>query len=122
MRSFALFLIIFSLSLSKSLRHLKLERDEEKYKTLVEAAIKTAYQLYELNIDFKNRNTYNFEDKKKKIYIVIDENPVLPTEEKQVGFNITNGEVQIPKLDYPAELKYGLEINIWESLWLRRRV
>ena len=110
MKSFSLLLIILSLSLSKSLRHLKLERDEEKYKTLVQAANKTAYQLYELNIDFKDRNTYNFEDKKKKIYIVIDENPTLPTEEKQVGFNITNGAVQIPKLNYPPELKYGLEI------------
>ena len=48
--------------------------------------------------------------------MVIDENPILPTEQKQVGFNITNGAVQIPKLYYHAELKYGLEINIWESL------
>ena len=110
MKLFALFLIILSLSFSKSLRNLKLERDEEKYKTLVQAANKTAYQLYELTVDFKDRNTYNFEDKKKKIYIVIDENPTLPTEEKQVGFNITNGAVQIPKLVYPPELKYGLEI------------
>lgn len=113
MKSLTLLVILLNLSLfkSKSLRNLKLSRDEDKYKALIEAANKTAYQLYELNnVDFKDRNTYNYEDKKKKIYIVIDENPTLPTDEKQVTFNISNGVVNIPKLNYPPELKYGLEI------------
>lgn len=111
MISFTLLVILLSLSLSKSLRNLKLTRDEGKYKALIEAANKTVYQLYELkDIDFKDRNTYSFEDKKKKIYIVIDENPTLPTDTKQVKFNISNGVVNMPELDYPPELKYGLEI------------
>ena len=110
MISFTLLVILLSLSLSKSLRNLKLTRDEGKYKALIEAANKTAYQLYELkDIDFKDRNTYSFEDKK-KIYIVIDENLTLPTDKKQVNFNISNGVVNMPELDYPPELKYGLEI------------
>ncbi len=67
MISFTLLVILLSLSLSKSLRNLKLTRDEGKYKALIEAANKTVYQLYELkDIDFKDRNTYSFEDKKKK--------------------------------------------------------
>jgi len=67
MISFTLLVILLSLSLSKSLRNLKLTRDEGKYITLIEAANKTAYQLYELkDVDFKDRNTYSFEDKKKK--------------------------------------------------------
>ena len=69
MKSLTLLVILLNLSLfkSKSLRNLKLSRDEDKYKALIEAANKTAYQLYELNnVDFKDRNTYNYEDKKKK--------------------------------------------------------
>lgn len=113
MKSFTLLVILLNLSLfkSKSLRNLKLSRDENKYKTLIAAANKTAYQLYQLNnVDFKDRNTYNYQDTKRKIYIVIDENPTLPTDEKQVTFNILNGVVNMSKLDYPQELKYGLEI------------
>ena len=68
MISFTLLVILLSLSLSKSLRNLKLTRDEGKYKALIEAGNKTVYQLYELkDIDFKDRNTYSFEDKKKYI-------------------------------------------------------
>ena len=105
--------ILLSLSLikGKSLRNLKLTRDESKYKALIQAANKTAYQLYELkDVDFKDRNSYSFRDKKKYIYIVIDENPTLPTDKIQVKFNISKGVVNMPELDYPPELKYGLEI------------
>ena len=113
MISFTLLVILLSLSLikGKSLRNLKLTRDESKYKALIQAANKTAYQLYELkDVDFKDRNSYSFRDKKKYIYIVIDENPTLPTDKIQVKFNISKGVVNMPELDYPPELKYGLEI------------
>ena len=104
------FLFIYS----PNLRNLKLERVPERYRILSEAAKKTFYQLFNITIDFKDRNLVVFNDDTKYYKVLIDEYPDIP-QEKQITFNVENGKVIFINDSYPTEyyLKiFGRKYNI----------
>ena len=70
------FLLVFLVSQSASshnLRNLLLTRDSFKYKQLADAANQTFYQLYNITLDFKDRNFITYNDDTKYYRVVINE-------------------------------------------------
>ena len=111
---FPLFILSLSILLlnCQHLRKLKLNRDEAKYKVLTEVAKKTVYQLYNRQIDFKDREYALVEDTgKMTVKVVIDEYAELPTHENQTTFTIVNGRPNVPDLEIPD----GISFDVYEA-------
>ena len=85
-------LIVIPLAISsincQYLRNLKLERDNEKYKILVEVANNTIYQLYNKTVSFYNRyDAYIEQTDVNIIKVVIDEYSTFPQYVLMEGLN-----------------------------------
>lgn len=116
MKFFCLLIVClnFQFIYPQNLRNLILERVPERYKILTEAAKKTFYQLYNITIDFKDRNSVVFNDDNKYYKVLIDEYPEVPKEE-QITFHLEKGKVIFNNISYPSEYTikiFGRRYNI----------
>ena len=116
------FLILLSLSLllvnCENLRGLMLTMEPEIFKKLTEAATKAIHQIYNLTLDFGDRIQEGIEDDKKKIQVTVYDNPIIPTANEQLQFNITNGKVSIPSvLNLKHRLNlFGKAYNLYDEM------
>lgn len=116
MKIFQLFIIFttFLFINTQNLRNLIFERVPQRYKILSEAANKTFYQLFNITLDFKDRNLVVFNDDIKYYKVIIDEYPEIPKEE-QISFSVEKGRVIFQNISFPSDyyLKiFGRKYNI----------
>ena len=91
------------------LRNIKLKRDNEKYKFLVEVANNTIYQVYNKTLSFYNRyDAYIEQADVMIIKVVIDEYSTFPNYKNQTTFQIINGRQELPDLKIPKEVEFNI--------------
>ena len=114
---FLLINIVLQLVFSHNLRNLILTGDSPKYQQLAEAAKETFYQLYNITIDFKNRNFITYDDNSNYYRIIIDE-----FDDRKI--TLEDNRITIKDKEYPyippvmANLNFtifGREYNLYEE-------
>ena len=118
---FLLINIVLQLVFSHNLRNLILTGDSPKYQQLAEAAKETFYQLYNITIDFKNRNFITYDDNSNYYRIVIDEydNRKFELRDKYIIIKSSDNQLEYPYIPpVMANLNFtifGREYNLYEE-------
>ena len=98
---------------SKYLRNLKLSRNQTAYQILTQSAKDTCYQMYNITVNFNNRSQATYEDKSKKILILIDEyigdHSPIPELDEYTRFEVKEGKPLI------SEILDKIPLNISEK-------
>ena len=81
---------------SKYPRNLKLGRNQGAYEKVAQAAKEAFFQIYNITIDFNNRYEVVYEDKNKKLMVVLDEYyQIVPFGYPNITFLVEDGEPMI---------------------------
>ena len=81
----------------------------DRYNKIVTRAIDTIYNVYNITVDFNDKYVFSEHNDYYTIKVIIDEYPEDPKEEIiETYFNITQGRVTFPKINYAPEVKLEL--------------
>ena len=99
---YSLIILLYLINLINSklpnLKDSKLKRKKTNYTVLTEAARKTFYQIYNISIDFRDRNEVIIDDSKKRLRVYVDEYDPLVPEENKISFFVNKGEPLIAEI------------------------
>ena len=81
----------------------------DRYNKIVNRAVDTIYSVYNITVDFKDKYVFSDNNDLYTLKVLIEEYPEAPKEENiETSFDIIQGRVSLPNIDYVSEVKLEL--------------